>query len=73
VRIVRIALVVPVLALGLLAGCSDEPKAVPFKPADPHQFDSMKEQMIKNMTKKAPVKAAPKTESPAPTAPDPAK
>jgi hypothetical protein len=64
----RIALVVPVLSLGLLAGCSEEPKEVPFKPTDTKQFDVMKEAMLKNVTKKsaAPAKAAPKAETPAP-------
>ena len=72
-RIVRIAMVVPVLALGLFVGCSDEPKEVPFKPTDTKQFDMMKDQMIKSMSKKARVKEAPKSATPAPDAPVPTK
>jgi hypothetical protein len=71
VRIVRIAMVVPVLALGLFAGCSDEPKEVPFKPTDTHQFDAMKEQMIKNVIKGGGKVTLPKTAKPAPAAPAP--
>lgn len=80
-RIVRIAMAVPVLALGLFAGCNDEPKEVPFKQVDTNTkpFNDMKDQMTKNLLKKGgklstPKKASSDPAAPAPAAtPDPAK
>jgi hypothetical protein len=70
VRRLRGAMVIPVLALGLVTGCGGEEK-IEFKPTDSGQFDQMKNDMLKSMAGKGPKGAAAPKAAPAP-APTPA-